>query len=118
MTEKALKRAERNVARAFGGEQLGAKVRGVAVIDVTSGRFVVEVAHRQEPIAYIDHELGQAERAALLMDGNKIPIAVIHYAGTHTTSALVVMRFGRFLRFLEESSADTFQAYVEANVTG
>jgi hypothetical protein len=118
MTEKAWKRAERNVARALGGEQLGAKMRGVAVIDVTSGRFVVEVAHRQEPIAYIDHELGQAERAAMLMDGNKVPIAVIHYAGTHTSSALVVMRFGRFLKFLDESSASAVSAYAEAIVTG
>lgn len=106
MGESAWKSDERRVADLFGGvrrpqaDQTGRD----SAPDVVTPRFAIEVKRRTRRIALIDAALEEAEHEAELVRLRGgfplVPLAVIHYTGTHVTSGLTVIRVRQFLNLL------------------
>jgi len=87
------KRVEREIAKRFGTNRNTAK--GLAVPDVVTESFSIEVKSRKKVPRWIKNAVKQAENNCV---SGTLPLVVIHESGEPYNDALVIMRLKDFLR--------------------
>ena len=107
MGEAQWKTDERRVAQILGGVRVPVNGRGL-MPDVSHARFAIEVKRTMRRMALADRALEQAEQAKMATGRDILPVAIIHYTGTHLTSSRVVMTLGDFVRIVGVTLADEF----------
>lgn len=112
MPDAAWKNDERAVARILGGIRVPINGRGQAP-DVRHARFAIEVKRTLRRIALVDRALAQAAEAKTVSGSDILPLAVIHYTGTHMKSARVIMTLGDFAAMNGVQLAPEFDAIQE-----
>lgn len=112
MPDAAWKNDERAVARILGGVRVPINGRGSAP-DVRHASFAIEVKRTLRRIALVDKALEQASEARAASGSDILPVAVIHYTGTHMANARVIMRLADFALLNGVKLADEFTATTE-----
>lgn len=116
MPEKSWKRDERRVAELIGGERVPINGRGKQS-DVRHAIFSVEVKHTERRWTLLDVAFEQAVQASKVE--GKIPMVVIHYAGTQVSgSAYVILRIPGLQKLLDDLTSLPSRSIQEALNSG
>ena len=94
------KQAEREVAKRLGCQRHG-PVGTAETSDLSNDWLVVEVKHRKTLPLWLLGAVAQASYAA--RDTGKLPIAVLHEAGSQYDDSLVVLRLSEFLAWFGDT---------------
>jgi hypothetical protein len=97
MGDKTWKQTERAIAKRLQGQRVGN--RGAASPDVVGNRFVAEVKTRKTLPAWLKEAVHQAEAGAV---GDRLPLVVLHEAGTRHDGDIVCLRLADLERLLGE----------------
>ena len=97
MPDKAWKRCERELAKRLGGQRTGPT--GHTGPDVVTDWCSVEVKTRKTLPAWLKEAVHQAEAGVV---GDRLPLVVLHQAGTRHDQDLVVLRLAALERLLDE----------------
>ena len=92
--DKAWKRTERGIAKFLGGERvpITGRQRG-SVPDIKHKWLSIEVKHRASLPQWLSDALSQAQAS---VDGDQLPIAVLHESGANHADDMIVVRAGNF----------------------